>query len=76
MVVSSSLPKNPAEVRTFLRDTRVALCTLSMITSPTLKKLDFYKYMPVNNVVVDEGTFLGLYLSTLIVVPFQRHKFN
>jgi hypothetical protein len=65
MVVTSSLPKNVAEVRTFLGDARVVLCTLSMMTHPILKKLEFYKYMPVNNVVVDEGTYFVLceYLS-------------
>jgi hypothetical protein len=60
MVVTSMLPKEAAAVRTFLGDTRVVLCTLSMITSPTLIKLDFYTHMPVNNVVVDEGAFLAV----------------
>jgi hypothetical protein len=79
MVVTSSLPKNAAEVRTFLGDSRVVLCTLSMVTHPILKNLEFYKYMPVNNVVVDEGAgfFLGYFVNVFLnSFPPQRHRFN
>jgi hypothetical protein len=61
MVTTSNLPKNAAEVRTFLGDTSVVLCTLSMMTHPMLKNLEFYKYMPVNNVVIDEGASFLLF---------------
>lgn len=40
----------------FLRGTRVILCTLSMLTSPRLQELGFSEIIPVNNVVVDEGS--------------------
>ncbi|KAG8829690.1 hypothetical protein FRC17_006185, partial [Serendipita sp. 399] len=56
LCVSSNLPKTKHEVRTFLGSSRVILCTLSILTSPKLRNLDFYTWMPVTSVVVDEAS--------------------
>jgi hypothetical protein len=55
MCNTGELPATKGEVPTFLRTTRVILCTLSMITSKRLRALEFHKVVPVKNVVVDEG---------------------
>jgi hypothetical protein len=55
MCNTGDLPLSKGEVSAFLRTTRVILCTLSMITSPRLRQLEFHKVIPVKNVVVDEG---------------------
>ncbi|KIM33489.1 hypothetical protein M408DRAFT_60908 [Serendipita vermifera MAFF 305830] len=60
MCVTSNLPKTKGEVATFLGDARVVLCTLSMLTNPLLQKLEFYNYMPVKNVVIDEASQIQL----------------
>jgi len=59
---TSSLPKEATAVRTFLGDTSVILCTLSMATSSLLCNLNFHEYMPFNNIVIDEG----IPLSTIV----------
>ncbi|KAG8844026.1 hypothetical protein FRC20_003655 [Serendipita sp. 405] len=56
LCVASSLPKEKQEVRTFLGNARVILCTLSMLTASRLRAVDFYDLMPVNTVVVDEAS--------------------
>ncbi|PVF95895.1 hypothetical protein CPB86DRAFT_555029 [Serendipita vermifera] len=60
MCTSALLPKNPAEVKTFLGDARVILCTLSMLTYPRLRQLGFHTIIPVENVVVDEASQIQL----------------
>lgn len=60
MHTSAELPRSTGEVRSFLGDTRIMLCTLSMLTSPRLRNLNFFEHIPVKNVVIDEASQIQL----------------
>jgi regulator of nonsense transcripts 1 len=68
IIVSDSLPK-PGALQRVLQGSQVILCTLSMISNPRLRDLEFTQAVPIINVIIDEasqievGQYVPLFVS-------------
>ena len=68
VIRSDELPKKPGVVARIFGDVTVVLCTLSMLSNPTLKECGLFGAIPVTSLVIDEASQIDVFEFMVISV--------
>ena len=61
LICTDELPKNPRETKQVFHRVRIILCTLSALSNLTLEACCLFKQIPIENLVVDEASQIGIF---------------
>ena len=79
VIRSDELPKDIGDMARMFGDTRIVLCTLSMMSNPALRDIGAFEIIPVERLVIDEAsqinTFEYLVRSLLCSLSQQNYLF-
>ena len=61
VIRSDELPKDIGDMARMFGDTRIVLCTLSMMSNPALRDIGAFEIIPVERLVIDEASQINTF---------------
>ncbi|KAH8115119.1 hypothetical protein DFH11DRAFT_147026 [Phellopilus nigrolimitatus] len=74
LIRTDELPATSQEMSIAFHEVRVVLCTLSTISNPNLNRKGVFNFVPMENLVVDEASQIGIFNYMVSALYLSAHR--